>query len=111
MGQGLRQGGVDCVGVGQGLRQGGVLAPLLFNMFFTVVLRVAVERLSADANVVEDMVCTKVRFAKWGGWGDGGRRVGEINPRRLWRSRNRSGECCTQTTRASFPDRETALRR
>ena len=34
----------DWFSVGQGLRQGCVLAALLFNTFFTAVLRVAVER-------------------------------------------------------------------
>ena len=41
-----------------------------FNMFFTAVLRVAVKRFSAYANVGKDMVCTKVRGEK----GEGGMR-------------------------------------
>ena len=42
---------------------------MLFNIFYTAVLRVAVERSSADADVVKDMMCTnKVREKKMGGW-------------------------------------------
>ena len=53
------------LGVEQGLLQGCVLAPLLFNVLFAAVLRVAVERFSADADVVKDRVCTnKVREQK-----------------------------------------------
>ena len=53
------------LGVEQGLLQGCVLAALLFNVLFAAVLRVAVERFSADADVVKDRVCTnKVREQK-----------------------------------------------
>ena len=45
-------------------------------------------------------MCSKVKDEK-----RGGPRKGDVNPRRLWRSRNRSGECCMQATRASFPGR------
>ena len=48
-----------------------MLAPFLFNMFFTAILRVAVERYGATADVVKGVGCTKMRDAK-GGWGGGG---------------------------------------
>ena len=47
----------DKFDVGQGLRQGCVLAALLlFNMFFTAVLRVAEKRFLADAVITDNMV-------------------------------------------------------
>ena len=40
-------------------------------MFFTAVLRVAVERFSTNADMTKDMVCTKVKGEK-GGEGERG---------------------------------------
>ena len=52
----------------QGLRQGGVLAPLLpllFNIFFTAVLRVAEKRFTADA-IMDSMVQLQRKKEKTG---------------------------------------------
>ena len=46
----------DMFEVGQGLGQGCVLASMLFNMFFTAVLRVAEKRFIADAAIMDSIV-------------------------------------------------------
>ena len=46
----------DKCDVGQHRRQGRVLSPLLFGMFFTVVLPVAEKRFLADAAIMDTMV-------------------------------------------------------
>ena len=65
--------------VGQGLRQGCVLAPLLFNMLFTAVLRVAEERLLADAAITDNMV--QLQRKKGKGEKKGTSRTGKVDRR------------------------------
>ena len=66
--------------VGQGVRHGCVLTSLLFNMFFTVVLRVAEKRFLADAAIADDMVPFQRKKEK--GKTKGTSRTGNIDGRR-----------------------------
>ena len=66
--------------MGQGLREGYVLAPLLFNTFYTAVLRVAEKRFLADASITDNMV--QLQRKKKKGEKKGTSRTGKIDGRR-----------------------------
>ena len=96
--------------VRQGLRQGCVLAPLMFNMFFTAVLRVAEKRFLADAAIVDNMVQPQRKKEKREKKGTP--RTGKVDGKG-GRRRRRCRICrvlCTLTMRASYRDHQKGWR-
>ena len=100
----------DKFDVGQGLRQRRVLAPLLFNIVFTAVLRVAGKRVLADAAVMDNMVQLQRKKGKGEKKGTSltAKSTGGAERRRT-RCRG-CGLCCTLTMRASYCDHQKGWR-
>ena len=99
----------DTFDVGQSLRKRCVLAPLLFDLFFTVVTRAAEKRFLADAAMTDNKVqlqrieiCEKkalhAQAKSTGGWGRRGGSFGDCEV------------CCTRTMRASQRDSQKGWR-
>lgn len=98
-----RLNGGDCsdiFDVEKGLRQRCVLAPLLLNMFFTAVLRMAEKRSTTNAAIMDSMVTLQRK-----------KEAGENNKTEEARARNADGgghirccECCRLTMRALYRD-------
>ena len=89
-----------------------MLAPLLFNMFCTAVLRVAEKRFLADAAITDNMVQLQ---RKEKGEKKGASRTGKVDGRKGEgggegpRCRGR-GVCCTRMMRASYRDHQKGCR-
>ena len=86
-----------------------MLAPLLFNMIFTAVLRVAEKRFLADAAITDNMVQLQRK--------EEGEKKGTLHTSKVDGRRGREGDevqrlwvCCTRTMRASYRDHQKGWR-
>ena len=88
----------DMFEVRQGLGQGCVLASMLFNMFFTAVLRVAEKRFIADAAIMDSIV--QLQRKEKGEKKRGKTQVGKVDSGGQEEEPIRCGECCTSMMQA-----------
>ena len=67
--------------VEQGLRQGWVLAPLLFNIFFAVVVNVASTRFKVGKGIMDALIHPRKKGGAGGRGGAGGSNCRRVSPR------------------------------
>ena len=91
---------------GQSLRQECVLAPLLFNMFLTVVLRVSEKRFLADAAIADNVVQLLRKKEKSERNGTSRKAKSTAGGGRRRKRCRDCGVCCTLTMRALYRDHQ-----
>ena len=98
----------DKCDVGQGLRRGCVLAPLVFDMFITAILRVAEKGFLADAAITDN----KVRLQRnEGGEKKGTSPTGKVDGRKGKRGRGGGADIVGYAVRGRYGDRIAIIRR